>query len=113
MGVLWNIEEDAFGFKVALKSKPMTRRGVVSVLSSVYDSLGFGAPFLLKGKQILQKLYEQGLKWDEELPNKKETAVEWIKWKDRLSDLESVHIKRLLHTTNIWQNKRLYSPLLL
>ena len=61
-------------------------------MSSIYDPLGFGAPFLLKGKQILQKLCDQGLKWDEELS--KETAVEWIKWKDKLSDLESVYIKR-------------------
>ena len=61
-------------------------------MSSVYDPLGFGALFLLKGKQILQKLCEQGLKWDEELS--KETAVEWIKWKDKLLDLESVHMKR-------------------
>ena len=92
LGVLWNIEDDAFGFKVALKSKPMTRRGVSSVLGSVYDPLGFGAPFLVKRKQILQKLYEQGLKWDEELP--KDTAVELIKWKDKLSVLELVHMKR-------------------
>ena len=92
LGVLWNIEDDAFGFKVALKSKPMTRRGVLSALSSVYDPLGFVTPFLLKGKQILQRLCEQSLKWDEELP--KETAVEWIKWKDKLSELESVHMKR-------------------
>ena len=70
----------------------MTRRGVLFVLSSVYDSLGFGTPFLLKGKQILQKLYEQGLKWGKEVP--KEIAAEWIKWKDRLSDLESIHLER-------------------
>ena len=62
LGVLWNIEDDAFGFKVALKSKQISRRGVLSVLSSVYDPLGFGAPFLLKGKQILQGLCEQVLK---------------------------------------------------
>ena len=42
-GVLWNIEDHAFGFKVALKSKPMTRRGVLPVLSLVYDPLGFRA----------------------------------------------------------------------
>ena len=60
--VLWNIEDDAFGVKAALKSKLMTRRGVLSVLSSVYDPLGFGALVLLKGKQILQKLCQQGLK---------------------------------------------------
>ena len=56
LGVLWSIEDDVSGFKVALKSKPLTRRGALSVLSSVYDSLGFGAPFLLKEKLILQKL---------------------------------------------------------
>ena len=69
----------------------MTRRGILSVLNSVYDPLGFGAPFLLKGKQIFQKLCEQGLKQDGELP--KEKAAEWIKWKDKLSDLKSVHLK--------------------
>ena len=74
LGVLCNIEDEAFGFKVALKSKPVTRRDVLSVWSSVYDPLGFGAPFLLKEKQILQKLCEQGIKWDEELA--KEIAVE-------------------------------------
>ena len=56
LGVFWNIDDDAFGFEVALKSKPMTRRGVLPVLRSVYDPLEFGAPFLLKGKQILQRV---------------------------------------------------------
>ena len=83
----------------------MTIRGVLFVLSSVYDPLGFGAPFLLKGKQILQRLCEQGLKWDEELP--KETAVEWIKWKDKLIKSRVSSHEKMLHTTNIWQNKRL------
>ena len=27
LGVLWNIEDDALDFKVALKNKPMTRKG--------------------------------------------------------------------------------------
>ena len=62
LGGLWSIEDDAFGFKVAFKSKQITVRGVLSVLSLVYDPLRFGAPFFLKGKQILQKLCEQSLK---------------------------------------------------
>ena len=37
LGVLWNIEDDAFGFTVALKSKPMIGKGVLPVWSSVYD----------------------------------------------------------------------------
>ena len=57
LGVLWNVENNTLGFKINLKEKPLTRRGVLSVLSSIYDPLGFGAPFLLKGKQTIQKLY--------------------------------------------------------
>ena len=56
LGVLWNVENDTLGFKVNLKEKPLTRRGVLSVLSSIYDPLAFGTPFLPKAKQIIQKL---------------------------------------------------------
>ena len=61
LGVLWNVENDTLGFKVNLKEKPLTRRRVLSVLSSIYDPLG--APFLLKRKKIKQKLCQQDLKW--------------------------------------------------
>ena len=44
--VLWIIEDDAFGIKVALKSKPMTRRVVLYVLSSVVTLLGLEHDFL-------------------------------------------------------------------
>ena len=33
-GVLWNTETDNYGFKVMLKQKPMTRRGLLSIISS-------------------------------------------------------------------------------
>ena len=68
LGVLRNVENDTLGFKVNLKEKPLARRGVLSVLSSIYDPLGFGATFLLKGKQIIQKLCQLNLKWDEDIP---------------------------------------------
>ena len=55
LGVLWNVENSTLGFKVNLKENPLTRRGVLSVLSSIYDPLGFGAPFL-KGNRIIQKV---------------------------------------------------------
>ena len=57
LGVQWNVENYTLGIKINLKEKPLTRRGVLSVLSSIYDPLGFGAPFLLKVKQTIQKLY--------------------------------------------------------
>ena len=56
LGILWNVEADTLGFKIAIKEKPLTRRGMLSTLSSIYDPLGLCAPFLLKGKQIIQTL---------------------------------------------------------
>ena len=92
LGVLWNVENDTLGFKVNLKEKPLTRRGVLSVLSSIYDPLGFGAPFLLKGKQIIQKLCQLNLKWDEDIPD--EISNELLTWKENLPNLEMVYLGR-------------------
>ena len=68
LGVLWNIEEDVFKFKLNMKEKPKTRRDMLSTLSSVYDPLGFVAPFILQGKRILQHLSDENLQWDELVP---------------------------------------------
>ena len=45
LGVQWNISSDKFGFKIVIKDRPATRRGILSIVSSVYDPLGFAAPF--------------------------------------------------------------------
>ena len=68
LGVLWNIEEDIFTFKVNMKEKPKTRRDMLSTLSNVYDPLGFVAPFILQGRRILQHLCEKSLQSDEIVP---------------------------------------------
>ena len=52
-----------------LKEKPLTSRGVLSILSSIYDPLVFGTSFLVKGKQIIQKLCQLNLNWDEDIPD--------------------------------------------
>ena len=44
LGVKWCVEKDTFGFKVDVKLKPPTRRGILSVVSSVYDPLGLAIP---------------------------------------------------------------------
>lgn len=46
----------------------MAERGILSFLSSAYDLLDFGAPFLLKGLNILQRTCGKILKWEEALP---------------------------------------------
>ena len=65
LGVVWNIKIDTFGFKISLKDKPATKRGMLSELSSVYDPLGLASPFILKGRQIIQRLCQGNTGWDD------------------------------------------------
>lgn len=55
LGVQWDVKNDTIGFWI-LKDKPMTKKGILAVVSSIYDPLGFASPFLLHGKRILQSL---------------------------------------------------------
>ena len=68
LGVRWNVETDEFVFRMQLKRKPPTRRGLLSVVSSVFDPLGFISPFLLSAKIILQDPCRGKLKWDDVIP---------------------------------------------
>ena len=92
LGVLWKTGEDLLGFKGSIKDKPTTRSGILSILSSAYGPLGFGVPFSLRGKQILQRLCEKNLKWDTNLPEDLKTEGE--KWKIKLPALQEVQRKR-------------------
>ena len=92
LGVSWNIEEDSFQFRVVEKEKPLTRRGVLSYIHSLYDPLGFSAPVLLVAKQLLQELCQLKMDWDQEMPS--ELAKKWLAWKDSLIQIQSVSVAR-------------------
>ena len=56
IGSLLDKENDIFRFKIVLKDKPTTRRGILSLINSIFDPLGCVAPHTLRGKRILQLL---------------------------------------------------------
>ena len=47
LGVEWDVGSDSFGFHITVKDRPATRRGLLSMMSSIYDPLGFVAPYVL------------------------------------------------------------------
>ena len=103
LGVYWNLEEDTFTFKVCLPEKPFTRRGVLSVVNSIYDPLGLAVPVLLEGKLLLQQLVllgkknnkEKPLGWDDPLPDT--LLSQWQRWRNSLPHLENVSVPRCYH----------------
>lgn len=69
LGVRWNVESDTLSFKIVVKDRPTARRGLPSIASSVYDPLGFAAPFTLPAKGLLQDLCRMNLGWDDPISN--------------------------------------------
>ncbi|KAG7453482.1 hypothetical protein JOB18_018614 [Solea senegalensis] len=92
LGIHWHIESDTFRFRVCLKDQPATRRGILSTVASLYDPLGFVAPFLLTGKKVLQEMCRHGTSWDDPLPS--ELQPVWERWKNDLANLEEITIPR-------------------
>lgn len=92
LGVQWSVGLDCFGFSITLKDQPLTRRGVLSTVASVYDPLGFLAPLVLRAKRILQNVCQKGISWDEPLPE--ELRPRWEQWKLDLLHLKDLQIAR-------------------
>ena len=91
LGINWNIENHKLGFKVNLGNEPYTR-GMLSVISKIYDPLGSASTFLLKGKKILQELCKNNFSWDEQVSA--EITEEWEQWKNDLKLLENINLDR-------------------
>ncbi|XP_071088920.1 uncharacterized protein [Haliotis cracherodii] len=93
LGMRWYVNSDMFGFSVELPDKPVTRRGILSTVSSLYDPLGMVSPVILPAKKILQDLCtDQSLDWDDDIPS--ELACEWKKWLSELDLMKTLNIPR-------------------
>ena len=64
LGVSWNVHSDCFEFQITNADKPLTRRGLLSAVSSMYDPMGFICPFTLTPNKIIQDLTRKKLSWD-------------------------------------------------
>ena len=98
LGVQWCMENDVFQFRIILKDLPLTRRGVLATICSVYDPLGFIAPVILQGKMILQQLCRDHTDWD--TPLSENLRIRWENWRTSLLLLDSVKIKRCVKPDN-------------
>ena len=94
LGVYWSVESDCFSYKVREMEKPLTKRGLLSMLSSVYDPLGFAGPFILKARLIVQDLCRHGFEWDEAIPE--EYEEQWQQWIAALPEMKAVKVPRCL-----------------
>ena len=99
LGLSWDAETDEFYFTTISTDKPATKRGILSVMSSLFDPLGFLAPYVLPVKVLLQELWQQKVGWDDEIRDQ-QLGV-WQRWLNSLSQLPEVRIARCYFSTDI------------
>ena len=92
LGVLWNIENDSLFFRISLSNAPLTRTGMLSTISSVYDPCGLAGPFLLKGRKVMQLVVGDKKGWEAEVSE--EHAFAWRQWRVKLISLNNLSINR-------------------
>ena len=104
LGLWWDAEKDTLCFRVQVKTKPLTRRGILSVVNSIYDPLGFGAPVIQPMKLLLQSLCKIKLKWDDPIPSSYNT--QYLQWIDQLPLLDAFQVARCYKTLGFGKLKQ-------
>ena len=101
LGISWNTKTDEFEINVNIENKPLTRRGMLSVIQTCYDPLGFVAPIILEGKLLFREALQHTsgpVQWDR--PLKQVDVMRWRGWLATLSDLNTLKIARHLAKGN-------------
>ena len=92
LGVHWDMDSDTFSFTASLMDRPVTKRGILSTVSSVYDPIGIAAPFILCGRLVLQNLCRLRLDWDDDIPNEQKKI--WQNWLGEFHILSQLQVNR-------------------
>ena len=94
MGILWNEIEGNLVFRLEdiFKDATVTRtkRNILSVISTVYDLMGYLQPFTKQLKILFQKICKLNIDWDDSIG---ELIVEW-KICENLKRCEEIVFKR-------------------
>ena len=98
LGTLPKDRENNLAFIIKTDDKTATRCGFLAALSSVCDQLGLGAPFLLKGRLIIQRLCKNNANWDEPIDD---TAQEWFKCRNNMMTYGK-SIAKMFETRELW-----------
>ena len=98
LGLSWSPKEDSFRFTVSglgdrFREAPgLTKRAVLGLVASVYDPLGWMMPYLIRGKIIVQKMWEKTLEWNQ--PVNDEIRSELSQWVAEAKEFERFSFPR-------------------
>ena len=94
LGIRWCSENDTLSLSSTVPTRPFTKRGLLAVIHSVYDPLGWCSPCLLTAKLLQREIMPakrdsttelESYDWDDVLPEKY-----FSKWSDWLQSLQGI-----------------------
>ena len=95
LGVLWTAKDDTFLFNYALTPNlDLTKCHVLKKTATIYDPLGFLAPYVVRAKLLIQQAWIEAEDWDTLLPVHHQE--QWKSWFQESSDLQRIRIPRCL-----------------
>ena len=84
-----------------VKEQALSRRGLLSIICSVYDPMGFLAPVTLPAKVTLQELCWRCWGWDDNIPV--DINHQWTGWLEDLKRLASFKVERCTQAKHFGQ----------
>ena len=89
----WDTTADTLTFRTATVSQLVTKRGILSRVSSIFDPLGLLAPWVLIAKCLLQNIWKNGFDWDEPITDENLKNA-WQTWTTELPKLNDFKVQR-------------------
>ncbi|GIY25740.1 uncharacterized protein CEXT_501321 [Caerostris extrusa] len=77
----------------------ITKREILSLVSPVFDPIGFLAPVMIQPKILLQATWKAKESWDEELNN--EIKINFLKWRKTIEILQEYKNSQMSHRDSL------------
>ena len=103
LGVQWDVKNDTFIFRFSDKVKELVKKGkmgkdvptkreALSVISSIFDPMGWISHWTIQGRIIIQDIWRSGIKWDD--PLQQIEAKKWYAFLEKLFQAHTIVIPR-------------------
>ncbi|XP_015914023.2 uncharacterized protein [Parasteatoda tepidariorum] len=105
LGLKWNLCRDTLSCEINEENQPIpSKRNVLSMLSRIFDNIGFTSPVTLVPKLILQECWKEKINWDTVVPHN--LRNKFLKWANELKYLKEIEIPR--KTPDLDENSTLH-----
>ena len=99
LGLKWDTINDHLRLnEVSFSNQVLTKRKLLSAISSVFDPLGLFTPCTILAKQLLQSVWKLNIPWDQDLPQ--DIVDQWTPLSNQLPLISDISVPRQTCSVN-------------